>query len=36
MSQFLTRLALKVASDIDDGQWILTAPLISMSEVLAQ
>jgi hypothetical protein len=33
MSQFLTRLALKVASDIDDGQWILTAPLIYQSDV---
>lgn len=33
MSEFLTRLALEVADNVDDGQWILTAPLIYESDV---
>lgn len=33
MSGFLTRCVLEVADDQDDGQWILTAPLVYVSDV---
>jgi len=33
MSKFLTKLCMENADDTDDGQWILTAPLIYRSDV---
>ncbi|CAG4905923.1 DUF1353 domain-containing protein [Paraburkholderia saeva] len=33
MSAFLTRLAMENATGLDDGRWVLTAPLIYQSDV---
>lgn len=36
MSAFLTDLELKVASNVDDGQWLVAAPLVYQSDVAGQ
>jgi hypothetical protein len=33
VSRFLSRCVLEVADDQDDGQWVLTAPLLYQSDV---
>jgi len=36
MSQFLTKLEVRVADNTDDGRWIVAAPLIYQSDVASQ
>lgn len=36
MSRFLSKLQMEVADNKDDGQWVLTAPLVYRSDVAKQ
>lgn len=36
MSRFITRLSVEVLDNVDDGRWILTAPLIYQSDTAGQ